>query len=184
MIPYQLIWLIMLLPLFSFIINGLIIRPFINPKSKVYGYITIGSIAISAIFAIWALSSVVSAEHHQIAVPDVSWVVIENGVTIHLGLIADQLSIVMAVTVSVVSLMVQIYSLGYLAHDEAGYYRYYTYMSLFTFAMLGLVLSDNLLFTFVFWGRRCRQEGFYRHAHRRLWFFGGDTDSVPEYRHL
>jgi len=151
MIPYQLIWLIMLLPLFSFIINGLIIRPFINPKSKVYGYITIGSIAISAIFAIWALSSVVSAEHHQIAVPDVSWVVIENGVTIHLGLIADQLSIVMAVTVSVVSLMVQIYSLGYLAHDEAGYYRYYTYMSLFTFAMLGLVLSDNLLFTFVFW---------------------------------
>jgi len=36
-------------------------------------------------------------------------------------------------------------------HDEAGYYRYYTFMSLFTFSMLGLVLSDNLLFTFVFW---------------------------------
>jgi NADH-quinone oxidoreductase subunit L len=63
----------------------------------------------------------------------------------------DQLSALMAVVVSVVSLMVQIYSLGYMHGDEAGYYRYYTYMSLFTFSMLGLVLSDNLLFTFVFW---------------------------------
>ena len=151
MIPYQLIWLIMLMPLFSFIINGLIIRLFVKKESKTYGYITIASIAVSAIFSIWALISLMSAEHHQIAVPDVSWVVIENGVTIHLGLIADQLSIIMAVTVSIVSLMVQIYSLGYMAHDEAGYYRYYTWMSLFTFSMLGLVLSDNLLFTFVFW---------------------------------
>ncbi len=151
MIPYQLIWLIMLLPLFSFIINGLIIRPFVRPKSAAYGYITITSIAVSAIFSIWALISLMSAEPHELPVPDVSWVVIENGVTIHLGLIADQLSIVMAVTVSIVSLMVQIYSLGYMAHDEAGYYRYYTFMSLFTFSMLGLVLSDNLLFTFVFW---------------------------------
>jgi NADH-quinone oxidoreductase subunit L len=151
MIPHQLIWLIMLLPLFSFIINGLLIRPFVNRYSKVYGYITILSIAVSAVFSIWALTSVMSAENHEILVPDVSWVVIENGVTIHLGLIADQLSIIMAVTVSIVSLMVQIYSLGYMEHDEAGYYRYYTFMSLFTFSMLGLVLSDNLLFTFVFW---------------------------------
>jgi len=151
MIPYQLVWLIMLMPLFSFIINGLIVRQFVKKESKTYGYITIGAIGISAIFAIWALFSLMSAETHELAVPDVSWVVIENGVTIHLGLIADQLSIVMAVTVSIVSLMVQIYSLGYMAHDEAGYYRYYTFMSLFTFSMLGLVLSDNLLFTFVFW---------------------------------
>jgi NADH-quinone oxidoreductase subunit L len=151
MIPYQLIWLIMLLPLFSFIINGLLIRPFVRPKSKAYGYITITAIAVSAIFSIWALIFLMTGEQHEIFVPDVSWVVIENGVTIHLGLIADQLAIVMAVVVSVVSLMVQIYSLGYMAHDDAGYYRYYTHMSLFTFSMLGLVLSDNLLFTFVFW---------------------------------
>ena len=151
MIPYQFVWLIMLLPLFSFIINGLIARLFIKPKSAVFGYITIGSIAVSAVFSFWALLYLMTGEHREIAVPDVSWVVIENGVTIHLGLIADQLSVVMALTVSVVSLMVQIYSLGYMAHDEAGYYRYYTWMSLFTFSMLGLVLSDNLLFTFVFW---------------------------------
>jgi len=150
MIPYQLVWLIMLLPLFSFIINGLIIRPFVKKESKTYGYITITAIGVSAIFSIWALISLMSAEHHELPVPDVSWMVIGN-FNFHVGMIADQLSIIMAVVVSVVSLMVQIYSLGYMKHDEAGYYRYYTYMSLFTFSMLGLVLSDNLLFTFVFW---------------------------------
>ena len=151
MIPYQLIWLIMLMPLFSFIVNGLVLRLFVKRESKVYGYVTILCIALSAVFAIWALTSLMSAESKVIAVPDVTWVVIENGVTIHLGILADQLAIVMAVTVSIVSLMVQIYSLGYMHGDEAGYYRYYTFMSLFTFSMLGLVLSDNLLFTFVFW---------------------------------
>ncbi len=150
MIPYQLIWLIMLLPLFSFIINGLLIRPFVARKSKAYGYITILLIAVSAVFSIWALKSVMSAENHEILVPDVNWMAIGN-FNFHIGLIMDQLSAVMAVVVSVISLTVQIYSMGYMAHDEAGYYRYYTYMSLFTFSMLGLVLSDNLLFTYVFW---------------------------------
>ncbi len=150
MIPYQLIWLIFLLPLAAFIINGLLVRPFIKPKSKIYGYITIGLITVSAIFSVWALISVMSAESHTIAVPDVNWIIIGD-FNFHVAIIMDQLSAIMVVVVSVVSLMVQIYSIGYMAHDEAGYYRYYTFMSLFTFSMLGLVLSDNLLFTFVFW---------------------------------
>ena len=150
MIPYQLIWLIMLLPLFAFIVNGLLLRPFVNVKSKIYGYVTIAAIAASAVFSVWALVSVTSTENNIIAVPDVSWMVIGN-FNFHVGMIMDQLSAVMVVAVSVVSLMVQIYSLGYMAHDEAGYYRYYTFMSLFTFSMLGLVLADNLLFMFVFW---------------------------------
>lgn len=151
MIPYQLVWLIMLLPLCSFIINGLIVRLFVRPESKAYGYITIGAIALSAIFSIWALFSVMNTPHHEPMFSNITWVVIENGVTIHLGIILDSLTAVMVVTVSIVSLMVQIYSLGYMHGDPAGYYRYYTWMSLFTFAMLGLVLSANLLFTFVFW---------------------------------
>jgi NADH-quinone oxidoreductase subunit L len=150
MIPYQLIWLIMLLPLGAFIVNGLLLRPFVKPKSKIYGYITITAIALSAVFAVWALISVMSAENNTIAVPDISWLTI-GSFNFSIGIMMDQLSAVMVVVVSVVSLMVQIYSLGYMEHDDAGYYRYYTFMSLFTFSMLGLVLSDNLLFTFVFW---------------------------------
>ena len=150
MIPYQLVWLIMLLPLFSFIINGLIIRPFVKPQYRVAGYITIGAIGISAVFSIWTLFSVMSASQHAIAVPDINWVVIENGVTIHLGLMVDSLTAVMLVVVTVVSLMVQIYSQGYM-HGDPGYHRYFAFMSLFTFSMLGLVLANNLLFMFVFW---------------------------------
>jgi NADH-quinone oxidoreductase subunit L len=150
MIPYQLVWLIMLLPVFSFIINGLILRQFVKKESKLYGYVTITAIGVAAIFAIWSLVSVMSAENHEIVVPDVSWIVIGN-FNFHVGIIMDQLAALMAVVVSVVSLMVQIYSLGYMHGDDAGYYRYYTYMSLFTFAMLGVSLSDNLVFTFVFW---------------------------------
>jgi NADH-quinone oxidoreductase subunit L len=150
MIPYQFIWLIMLLPLGAFIINGLILRLFVNRKSKVYGFITILALGASAAFAVWSLFSVMSAENHQISVPDINWILIGD-FNFHIGLIMDQLSALMAVVVSVISLMVQIYSLGYMAHDEAGYYRFYTYMSLFTFSMLGLVLADNLLFTYVFW---------------------------------
>jgi NADH-quinone oxidoreductase subunit L len=150
MMPYQYTWLIMLLPLASFIVNGLLIRPFVNRKSKAYGYITILAIGLSAALSIWALTSVMSAENHQIMVPDVKWLVIGD-FNFSIGIMMDQLSAVMVVVVSVVSLMVQIYSIGYMQHDDAGYYRYYTYMSLFTFSMLGLVLSSNLLFTFVFW---------------------------------
>ena len=136
MIPYQLVWLIMLLPLFSFIINGLIIRPFVKPEYRVAGYITIGAIAASAVLSIWTLLSVMSAPHHELAVPDITWVVIENGVTIHLGLMVDSLTAVMLIVVTVVSLMVQIYSQGYM-HGDPGYHRYFAFMSLFTFSMLG-----------------------------------------------
>ncbi len=150
MIPYQYVWLIMLLPLASFIINGLLIRPFIDRKSKIYGYIAILAIGLSAALSIWSLVSVLNTESHQIAIPSIQWLSI-GSFNFQVGIMMDQLAAVMVVVVSVVSLMVQIYSLGYMAHDEAGYYRYYTYMSLFTFSMLGLVLSNSLLFTFVFW---------------------------------
>ncbi len=150
MIPDKLIWLIMLLPLGAFIVNGLLLRLFVNRKSKVYGYIAILAIGGAAALSVWALYSLMSLESPEIVITDINWIVIGN-FNFHIGLIMDQLSVIMAVVVSIVSLMVQIYSLGYMAHDEAGYYRYYTYMSLFTFSMLGLVLSDNLLFTYVFW---------------------------------
>jgi NADH-quinone oxidoreductase subunit L len=77
-------------------------------------------------------------------------VIIEGGITIHLGLIMDSLTAVMLIVVTVVSLMVQIYSQGYM-HGDPGYHRYFAFMSLFTGSMLALVLADNLLFVYVFW---------------------------------
>ena len=150
MIPHQFVWLIFLLPLFSFIIIGLFIRPFVKPESRVAGYITITAIGASLVLSIWALFSVMGTPHHEVPIPDVSWVVIEDGVTIHLGLIMDSLTAVMLIVVTLVSLMIQIYSQGYM-HGDPGYHRYYAWMSLFTASMIGLVLADNLIFLFVFW---------------------------------
>ena len=150
MIPHQFVWLIFLLPLFSFIIIAFFIRPFVKPESRVAGYIAITAIGGSLVLSIWALFAVMAAPHHEIPIPDISWVVIEDGVTIHLGLILDSLTAVMLIVVTVVSLMIQIYSQGYM-HGDPGYHRYYAWMSLFTMSMLGLVLADNLVFLFVFW---------------------------------
>ena len=148
--PYELVWLIFLLPLFSFVIIFLFIRPFLNHKSKLSGYVAITSILGSFILSVWALTSLLATPSHQLPIPDISWVIIEDGVTIHLGLIMDSLTAVMLIVVTVVSLMVQIYSQGYM-HGDPGYHRYFASMSLFTASMLGLVLADNLLFMYVFW---------------------------------
>ncbi len=150
MIPHQFVWLIFLLPLFSFLIIGLFIRPFVRLESKVAGYITIVAIGGSFVLSLWAFFSVMSAPHHEIPIPDVGWVIIEDGITVHLGLIVDSLTAVMLIVVTLVSLMIQIYSQGYM-HGDPGYHRYYAWMSLFTASMLGLVLADNLLFLYVFW---------------------------------
>ena len=150
MIPYQLVWLIFLLPLFSFIIVSLFFRPFLNHKPKLGGYIAIASILGSLILSVWALMSVMATPGHELPIPDISWVIIEGGVTINLGLILDSLTAVMLIVVTVVSLMVQIYSQGYMDGDP-GYHRYFAFMSLFTAAMLGVVLASNLLFLYVFW---------------------------------
>ncbi|MGD9115856.1 MAG: NADH-quinone oxidoreductase subunit L [Dehalococcoidia bacterium] len=146
--PYQLVWLIFLLPLFSFIIVGLFLRPFLKNQHRTAGYVTIAAIAGSLGLSLWALFDIM-ATGQPIAVPDVQWAVVD-GLTINLGLIMDELTAIMLVVVTTVSLMVQIYSQGYMKGD-AGYQRYYAFMSLFTASMLGLVLADNLLLVYVFW---------------------------------
>ena len=148
--PYQLVWLIFLLPFFSFVIISLFFRPFFNHKPKLGGYVTIASLMVSFALSIWALLEVLAAPGHKLPIPDINWVIIEGGITIHLGLIVDSLTAVMLVVVSLVSLMVQIYSQGYM-HGDPGYHRYFAFMSLFTGSMLALVLADNLLFLYVFW---------------------------------
>ncbi len=148
--PHQLIWLIFLLPLFSFLIVSLFLRPFFNHKPQLGGYVAIAAIFSSFLLSVWVLMGVLAAPGHALPVPDINWVVIEGGVTIHLGLLVDSLTAVMLIVVTLVSMMVQIYSQGYMRGDP-GYHRYFAFMSLFTASMLGLVLADNLVFMFVFW---------------------------------
>ena len=125
-------------------------RPFLNNKPQVGGYVTIAAIFGSFVLSVWALVTVLTSHDNGLSIPDVSWVVIEGEVTISLGLLVDSLTAVMLIVVTLVSLMVQIYSQGYM-HGDSGYNRYYAFTSLFTASMLGLVLADNLVLMFVFW---------------------------------
>jgi NADH-quinone oxidoreductase subunit L len=148
--PYQLIWLIFFLPVISFVINSLVIRPLVKPGNRISGYITIAAVGGSFVLSLWSLVALMGTEGHVINVPVIDWVTINNGITIQVGILMDSLTAVMLVVVTTVSLMVQIYSQGYM-HGDPGYHRYYAFMSLFTASMLGLVLANNLLMMFVFW---------------------------------
>ena len=147
--PTQVPWLIFLLPFLSFLCIGLVVRPFFPKLHKLGGYITIGAVGISCALALWVMGAVIAAPEHMLLVDDIQWVVLGN-LNIHIGVLVDALTAVMVVVVTFVSLMVQIYSQGYMKGDS-GYLRYYACMSLFTACMLGLVLANNMLFMFVFW---------------------------------
>lgn len=147
-IPEYAVWLIFLLPVCAFVINVFIIRPFFNHKAQFAGYVTIASIAAAFVLALWTMISV-NSNHGELVFPSHEWLVVGD-VTIRLGLMVDSLTAVMVVVVTFSSLMVQIYSQGYM-HGDSGYVRYYAFMALFTGSMLGLVLADNLIQLFVFW---------------------------------
>ncbi len=81
--------------------------------------------------------------------PVYTWLV-SDGLTMQIGFLVDHLTALMMVVVTFVSLMVHIYTIGYM-HDDPGYQRFFSYISLFTFAMLMLVMSNNFLQLFFGW---------------------------------
>jgi NADH-quinone oxidoreductase subunit L len=147
--PSGLAWLIFLLPVASFAVIALGVRPFVKTGSKIAGYITIAAIAGSLALSLWTLFTVMGQPQHELDIPEISWLTVGN-LHFSVGILMDSLTAVMLVVVTTVSLMVQIYSQGYMKGDP-GYHRYYAWMSLFTASMLGLILADSLLLMFAFW---------------------------------
>ncbi len=147
--PAEVFLAIFLLPFFSFAVIAFIIRPFFNNRPLLSWYMAIAAIGTSLVLSVWAFVAVSGAEHHVLEMPNYQWVTIGNTV-IHIGVTVDALTAAMLVVVTTVSLLVQIYSREYMRGD-AGFCRYFAFMSLFTCSMLGLVLADNLLFMFLFW---------------------------------
>ncbi|TET37559.1 MAG: NADH-quinone oxidoreductase subunit L, partial [Dehalococcoidia bacterium] len=147
--PPEVALAIFLLPFFSFLLISFIIRPFLNNRPQLSGYVTIASIGASLLLSIWVLIEVIKAPGHVLPMPDYQWLVVGD-IAIQVGVTLDSLAAVMLIVVTSVSLLVQIYSQGYMRGDP-GYSRYFAFMSLFTCSMLGLVLADNLLFLYLFW---------------------------------
>ena len=144
-IPEGVVWAILLLPIGSLLTIALWTRP--NPRSS--GYVTIAAIAGAFLFSLWALDSVIASDGTALAFRSHEWLTVGD-LTVNVGLRVDGLTVIMLLVVTAVSLLVQIYSQGYMAGD-GGYSRYFAYMSLFTASMLGLILVDSILVLFVFW---------------------------------
>ena len=78
------------------------------------------------------------------------WLPFTTNLHIDMGIMLDPISVMMLVVISTVSLMVHIYSFGYMK-GEKGFQRYYAFLSLFTMSMLGLVVATNIFQMYVFW---------------------------------
>ena len=142
------LWIIIALPLLGAALNGLLGK---NWSKPVVNSIGIGSIALAFLTAMEAVR-----EFAQLSPEQIPW--IRNYFTwitagifkVDFSLQVDQLTVVMLFVVTFVSLLVHIYSTGYMAHED-GYYRFFSYLNLFVFFMLTLVLASNVVLMFVGW---------------------------------
>ena len=142
------LWIILALPLAGAAINGLLGKNW--PKSAVNS-VAIGSVSL----AFLAVAETVR-EFLQLPANQIPWVktyftwMTAGPFRVNFALQVDQLTIVMLLTVSFVGMLIHIYSTGYMAH-EGGYYRFFSYLNLFMFFMLTLVLAANIVVMFVGW---------------------------------
>jgi NADH-quinone oxidoreductase subunit L len=152
-IPEGAVWAIMLLPVGSLTLISLAMFLGLTRSgtwdARYSGYVTILAIGVAFVLSLWALDSALDADGTRIGFDGHEWVFVDP-LRIDIGITLDGLSAVMLVVVTGVSLLVQIYSQGYM-HGDEGYNRYYAFMSLFTASMLGLVIASGILQIFVFW---------------------------------
>ena len=140
----NLVYAIILLPLFGFVINGLLGKHL--PK------MVVGALATLVVFASFLISVNILlgfTEHSApIIVKAFEWFTV-GGVQVNFGFQIDQLSLMMMIITGIGSL-IHLYSIGYMSHDK-GFYKFFTYLNLFIFSMLLLVMGSNYLILFIGW---------------------------------
>jgi len=150
---YLYILWIPLLPLATFVILGLFGRKYL---SGIAGIIGTASLLTSTILSFVAakqyffVDGKVNGVFQKIVALKYTWLEFSPNVSIDLGIIVDPISVMMLVVVTSVSLMVHVFSLGYMKGEER-FATYYAFLSLFTFSMLGLILSANIFQVYMFW---------------------------------
>jgi len=133
-------WVILLLPFGSAVVITLFTRRWKNISAFISVTAVLGSFLCScAIFT-----------QLDISAPELTWIDIHGVLNVPIGFVLDDLSRLMLLVVSGVGALIHIYSLGYMRDDE-GKSRYFAALSLFMFAMLGIVLANNFVMMFIFW---------------------------------
>lgn len=141
------IW-ILVLPVVAFVINGLGSGKL---PGKISGWIATAAIGISTILSYQAAFQFFSSNSYEkIIAVKTTWLRFNESLQIDMGILLDPISIMMLVVITTVSLMVFVYSQGYMK-GEKGYDRYFAFLSLFSFSMLGLVVATNLFQMYMFW---------------------------------
>ena len=152
MTMYEYSFLILLLPLLSFIVLGLAGMKMSHKTAGLIGTCTLGVVTALSYFAAFQyFTAARTAEGiYQTIVPyNFTWLPLGN-LHFDMGILLDPISVMMLIVISTVSFMVHIYSFGYM-HGEKGFQRYYAFLSLFTMSMLGLVLATNIFQMYMFW---------------------------------
>ena len=146
MIQQSVLLTIVLAPLIAAILAGIFGR-FIGRVGA--HTVTIGGVALSFALSAWVLKLLLVDGAPSVNETVYTWLV-SDGIRMEVGFLVDRLTALMMVVVTFVSLCVHVYTIGYM-HDDPGYQRFFSYISLFTFSMLMLVMANNFLQLFFGW---------------------------------
>ena len=144
--------LILLLPFLSFLFLGLAGKWLSHRAAGLFGTTVLGVVTVLSYYTAFTYFTADRVDGvFQTLVPvNFVWLPFSDALHFDLGIMLDPISVMMLIVISTVSLMVHIYSFGYM-HGERGFQRYYAFLSLFTMSMLGLVLATNIFQMYMFW---------------------------------
>jgi NADH-quinone oxidoreductase subunit L len=146
------IW-IPIIPFLMFLLLGL---AGFKLKARLSGLLGTAGLAVVTILSYltayyyFFTSEKIEGAYQKITAFNTTWLQLTDKLHIDLGVLLDPISVMMLVVISTVSLMVHIYSLGYMK-GEKGFERFFSFLSLFSFSMLGLVLATNIFQMYIFW---------------------------------
>ena len=145
--------LILILPFLSFLILGLAGMRMKHKVAGIIGTASLLGVTVLSYLTAWKYFTAerTSEGFFQTLMPfNFEWLPLTDSLNIGMGILLDPISVMMLVVISTVSLMVHLYSFGYMK-GEKGFQRYYAFLSLFTLSMLGLVVATNIFQMYVFW---------------------------------
>jgi NADH-quinone oxidoreductase subunit L len=146
------IW-ILLLPFLMFLLLGLAGHKLKPRLSGLLGTLGLGVITVLSYITAYKYfftSEKIDDAYQKITAFNTVWLQFTDKLHIDIGILLDPISVMMLIVVTTVSLMVHIYSIGYMK-GERGYERFFSFLSLFSFSMLGLVLATNIFQMYIFW---------------------------------
>jgi NADH-quinone oxidoreductase subunit L len=146
------IW-ILLVPFLVFIFTGLIgnrFKPLVSGLLGTTGLLSSFVLSLITAWKFFFVTGITGGSYATLIAAKTTWLQLTDYLKIDLGVMLDPISVMMLLVITTVSLMVHIYSLGYMK-GERGFERFYSFLSLFTFSMLGLVVSTNIFQMYIFW---------------------------------